>query len=97
MEKKYPRRIGELINAHIKNSDPFIKAMKEDRIMSSWAQVVGDAIAASTTRLYIRNNKLYVGFSSPLVRHEFLQIRKNVLYKLNGIAKEKYLNLIVVL
>ncbi len=97
MDKKYPVRIGVLINEHINNSEPFINLEKEDLIMSSWQKVVGESIAAYTTRLYMRNRKLYVGFASPLVRAEFMRLRSSVLYQLNGIVKEKYVKLIVVL
>lgn len=97
MERKYPTRVGELINKHVKSTDPFINGMKEDTIMRSWQEVVGVNIAEFTNRLYIRDNKLYVGFSSPVVRSEFFLIRKNVLYRLNGKVGEKFLTLIVVL
>ncbi len=97
MDRKYPVRIGELIDKHIKNSEPFTNAMKEDTVMSNWGRVVGENIASCTTKLYMRNNKLYVGFSSPIARTEFMQIRKQALYKLNQIAGERYVKLIVVI
>lgn len=97
MERKYPTRIGELLNKHVQNSDPFVNGVKEEAIMSSWREVVGENIAEFTNRLYIRDNKLYVGFSSPVVKSEFFFIRKNVLYRLNGKVGEKYLKLIIVL
>ncbi len=97
MEKRYPKRVGELITTHIVNSDPFINATKEERVTSSWGRVVGSNIASYTTRLYMRDRKLYVGFSSSLVRSEFMRICSQVLYKLNGEVGEKYVIKIVVL
>lgn len=96
MEKKYPVRIGELIQKNIRGSEPFINGMKEATIMSSWLEVVGADIAGYTSKLYIREHKLYVGFSSPIVKSEFYAIRKSVLYRLNGKVGEPYLRLIIV-
>lgn len=96
MEKKFPVRIGELIEKKIRTSDPFINGMKESTIMSSWLEVVGADIAGYTSKLYIRERKLYVGFSSPVVKNEFYSIRKSVLYRLNGKVGEPFLKLIIV-
>lgn len=97
MEKKYPVRIGELIAKNIRNSDPFVNGMKEATIMSAWLETVGEEIAGYTTKLYIRDRKLYVGFSSPTVRSEFYTIRKSVLYRLNGKVGEAFIKLIIVI
>lgn len=97
MEKKYPVRIGELIDKTIRNKDPFINGMKESLIMSNWLGVVGADIAGYTNKLYIRDRKLYVGFSSPTVKSEFYSIRKSVLYRLNGKVGEAFIKLIIVI
>lgn len=96
MEKKYPIRIGDLMAKSITNSEPFINGMKESAIMSGWLEVVGEEIAEYTSKLYIRDRKLYVGFSSPTVRSEFYAIRKSVLYRLNGKVGEAFIKLIIV-
>lgn len=96
MEKKFPVRIGVLIKQNIRGSEPFINGMKESTIMSSWLEVVGADIAGYTSKLYIRDRKLYVGFSSPIVKNEFYAIRKSVLYRLNGKVGEAFLKLIIV-
>lgn len=97
MEKKYPVRIGELMDRHIRSSDPFVNGMKESLIMGGWLEVVGAEIAEYTSKLYIRDRKLYVGFSSPVVRSEFYAIRKSVLYRLNGKVGEAFIKLIIVI
>lgn len=97
MQRKFPTRIGELIDKHIRNSSPFVKGMKEDLVTSSWAEVVGENIANYTTRLYVRDNKLYVGFTNPTVKSEFFLIQRNVLYKLNGKVGEQFVKRIIVL
>lgn len=96
MEKKYPVRVGELMAKNITNSEPFINGMKEAKIMASWLEIVGEDMAEYTTKLYIRDRKLYVGFSSPTVRSEFYAIRKSVLYRLNGKVGEAFIKLILV-
>lgn len=97
MEKKYPVRLGDLMRTKLPDNNTFANGMKEATIMKSWLEVVGQDIAESTIKLYIREHKLYVGFSSATAKTEFYAIRKNVLYKLNGKVGEVYLKLIIVI
>lgn len=97
MEKKYPVRLGDLMKVKLSDNNIFANGMKEATIMKSWLEIVGQDIAESTIKLYIRDHKLYVGFSSATAKIEFYSIRKNVLYRLNGKVGEVYLKLIIVI
>lgn len=96
MDKKQPRRIGDLLKDNLVNSKVFSNGMKESTIMKSWKEVVGQYLAEDTIKLYIRGNKLYVSFATPSARSTFLTIRKSVLYQLNGKVGEVYLKFIIV-
>lgn len=70
--------------------------MKEIAIMGSWQQVVGKQIADYTTKMFIRDRKLHVHFSSAAARNELFVRRREVLEKLNEKAGEKYITFISV-
>lgn len=96
MRRKYPVRIGVLME-ELKVSDKSLSdGMKEIAIMGSWQQVVGKQIADYTTKLFIRDRKLHVHFSSAAARNELFYRRKEVLDKLNEKAGEKYITFISV-
>lgn len=97
MDRKYPVRIGSLLKAHLENSDSFIEGLKESTIMRSWQEVAGDEFSQYVSKLYIRERKLYVSFTSAVVKNAFVARRKEILYKLNGKVGEAYIRLIIVI
>ena len=95
MKRRNPVRIGQLIG-DLKNINTLSNGMKEVFIMGAWEKVVGKNIADYTTKLYIRDRKLYVNFSSPAARQELFSRRREVIQKLNEIAGEYYITFISV-
>lgn len=96
MRRKYPVRIGTLMD-ELKISDKSLSdGMKEIAVMGSWQEVVGKQIADYTTKMFIRDRKLHVHFSSAAARSELFARRKEVLDKLNEKAGERYITFISV-
>jgi len=57
--------------------------LNEVGIINSWEETVGKAIASRTTKIYIRDQVLYVHLSSSVVRSELLMLRQALKEKLN--------------
>jgi predicted nucleic acid-binding Zn ribbon protein len=79
----------------------YIKAMKLDvklnevGLISSWEEVVGKAISSRTTKVYIKDQVLYVHLSSSVVRNELLMLRQALKEKLNEKAGSEVIKDIV--
>jgi predicted nucleic acid-binding Zn ribbon protein len=57
--------------------------LSEVGIINSWEEIVGKAISSRTTRIYIKDNVLYVHLNSSVVRNELLMLREVLKEKLN--------------
>ena len=56
----------------------------QKRLIDSWPEVMGDAIATYTGNLYIRNQTLFVHLNSPALRFELSMPRQEIVNKLNA-------------
>jgi predicted nucleic acid-binding Zn ribbon protein len=57
--------------------------LNEVGIINSWEETVGKAIASRTSKLYIKDQVLYVSLNSSVVRNELLMLRQALKEKLN--------------
>jgi predicted nucleic acid-binding Zn ribbon protein len=57
--------------------------LNEVGIINSWEETVGKAIASRTSKLYIKDQVLYVSLNSSVVRNELLMFRQALKEKLN--------------
>jgi predicted nucleic acid-binding Zn ribbon protein len=57
--------------------------LNEIGVINSWEETVGKAIASRTSKIYIKDNVLYVHLSSSVVRNELLMLRQALKEKLN--------------
>jgi predicted nucleic acid-binding Zn ribbon protein len=79
----------------------YVKEMKlegklnEVGLISSWESVVGRAISSRTTKVYIKDQVLYVHLSSSVVRNELLMLRQALKEKLNERAGSEVIKDIV--
>ncbi|MBE9488546.1 MAG: DUF721 domain-containing protein [Bacteroidetes bacterium] len=93
MRRKYPTFIGSLIK-ELKTESSLSDGMKEIAVLGSWNTVVGNNIANYTTKIYIRNRKLFVHFSSAVARNEVFARRVEILRQLNEKTGERYITFI---
>jgi len=57
--------------------------LNEVSVINSWEETVGKAIASRTTKIYIKDQVLYVYLNSSVVRNELLMLRQALREKLN--------------
>lgn len=86
--------LAEAIKDYIKEMNLEGK-LDEIRIINSWEDTVGKAIASRTSKIYIKDHVLYVHLKSSVVRNELLMLRKELKEKLNEKAGSEVINDIV--
>ena len=94
MRKSNTQPLGEVIHDYLKALDIDNK-LQEIRLIDSWPNIVGIAVAKKTDRLYLKNRVLFVYLNSSIVRSELLRIREGLIKALNDRAGIKLIDDIV--
>jgi len=71
------------------------KGLNETALISSWEEIVGKAIASRTSKIYIKDQVLYVHLKSSVVRNELLMLRQALKEKLNARSGTEVIKYIV--
>jgi predicted nucleic acid-binding Zn ribbon protein len=74
--------LAEAIQDYIREMNLYNK-LREVGIIDSWESMVGKAIASRTTKVYIKDGRLYVHLKSSIVRNELMMIREALRERLN--------------
>jgi predicted nucleic acid-binding Zn ribbon protein len=74
--------LAEAIQDYIKEMH-LERKLNEIGLINSWEETVGKAIASRTTRIFIKDQVLYVHLNSSVVRNELLMLRQSLMDKLN--------------
>jgi predicted nucleic acid-binding Zn ribbon protein len=82
MRKSNTQPLGAIIREYVKALD-IDKKLNEVRLIDSWPDVVGIAIAKKTSKLIVKNRVLFVYLNSSIVRNELLRIRESLPKALN--------------
>lgn len=87
--------LGDLIKTfyHENNRD---NALKEQAVLDSWKDVVGDFIAAHTMKTSITNGVLYVKVDADSLRNELVFSKSTIIEKLNKYVDGEILKDIVI-
>ena len=94
MERSNTQNIGDVIRAYLKESG-LDKPLKERQLIQQWEALLGRPVARATTRIFIRDRKLFVYLSSSVIRNELFMLQDEILRKLNEAAGEEMLSEIV--
>jgi hypothetical protein len=94
MRKSNTQPLGEVIHDYLKALDIDNK-LQEIRLIDSWPNIVGIAVAKKTDRLYLKNRVLFVYLNSSIVRSELMRIREGLIKALNDRAGIKLIDDIV--
>lgn len=69
--------------------------LDEISVINSWEETVGKAISSRTTKIFIKDQTLYVHLNSSVVRNELLMLREVLREKLNQKAGKEVIKEIV--
>jgi predicted nucleic acid-binding Zn ribbon protein len=84
--------IDELLNAY-KLRGKF----NETHIVASWSRIMGPAIANRTSKIFIKNKKLYVQLNSAPLKSELSMSKSKIVEILNKDLKEELLEEVIFL
>ena len=68
----------------------------ESNLVNSWEKVMGAPIAKRTSKLYIREKKLYVHLTSAPLKHELSMSRDKILVLLTKEFGESVINEVII-
>jgi predicted nucleic acid-binding Zn ribbon protein len=74
--------LAEAVRDYIKEMNLGSK-LDEVGVINSWEEIVGKAISSRTTKIYFKDQVLYVHLNSSVVRNELLMLRQVLKEKLN--------------
>ena len=77
--------LAEAIGDYVKEMN-FTAKLNETGVIASWEEIVGKAINARTTRIYIKDKVLVVHLSSSVVRNELMMLREALVENINAKA-----------
>ncbi len=86
--------LAEAVNDYLKEMKLDGK-LSEVGVINSWEEIVGKAISSRTTKIYIKDQILYVHLKSSVVRNELLMLREVLREKLNQKAGSEVVKEIV--
>lgn len=88
MKEGKTRRIDELVDQVLKQMGVF-QTFKEHEVCQIWPEVVGQMIASRTKKLEVVDGRLFVSFTSAVVRNEILMVKEGLIKALNDrVGKE---------
>lgn len=95
MKEGKTRRIDELVDQVLKQMGVFQK-FKEHEVCQIWPEVVGQMIASRTKKLEVVDGRLFVSFTSAVVRNEILMVKEGLIKALNDrVGKEVIREMVV--
>ena len=94
MKKSNTQSIAEVIRAFLKESR-LEKPMKERQLVNSWESLLGKSVARSTSKIYLKDGRLFVHLESSVVKNELFMLQDEIIRKLNDAAGEELVKEIV--
>ncbi len=94
MRRSNTQSLGEVLKEYIKEVQ-IERKLKEVDVVQSWEDLLGKTIAHYTTKIYIRNQVLYVTISSAVVKNELFLMREEIKRKINERAGEEIVRTII--
>ena len=69
----------------------------ETHVVAAWPELVGKSVANRTKELFIRDRKLFLRIESSVIKHELVNMRSQIIEKINNEAKTVLIEEIVFL
>ena len=82
MKRNKTEQVGDVIRRLLRQ-EGLEAPLNEYRLIEAWKEFVCEILERYTLQLYIKNQKLYVHFTSSVLRQELLMRRKELVHDLN--------------
>lgn len=94
MRRKKTMTLGEALSEY-RSEMNIDRRLKEVSLLNSWNDIAGKAIAKRTTKVYLKDGKLYIYLTSPVVRNELAMAKDSLRARLNAEAGEELVKEII--
>ena len=95
MRRDSTKKIDELVNQVLEGMGLAHK-LKEYEIKNIWPEVVGQMIASYTKQIDVVNGKLFVSFTSSVVKNEISMVKEGLIQALNDKVGKPVINEIII-
>jgi predicted nucleic acid-binding Zn ribbon protein len=83
MKRQNAQTLGDAIRLYLGEQRTFNRKLLENRVVNSWGELMGSAVASYTSKVEIRRQKLYVTLTSSVLRHNLMLSRQELIHKIN--------------
>ena len=83
MKRQNAQSLGDAIRLYLGEKQTFNRKLLENRVINSWSELMGSAVASYTSQVEIRRQKLYVTLTSSVLRHNLMLSRQEIIQKIN--------------
>ena len=83
MKRQNAQTLGEAIKVFLAEKKAFNRKLLENRVVSSWGEIMGPTVASYTSNVEIRRQKLYVTLTSSVLRHSLSMSKDEIVKKIN--------------
>ena len=95
MKQGKTQKIDELLTLYLKQVG-LDRKFKEREVVMIWPEIVGDMIASRTKSVRVSDGKLFVSFTSPVVKNEILFVKEGLIAALNERLREQVIRDLIV-
>lgn len=87
--------LAEALKDYIKEMN-FQEKLDEINLLNYWSEIAGKAITSRISKIYVKDNILYVKVSSSVVKNELLMLREILRKRLNEKAGREIIKEIII-
>lgn len=83
MKRQGNEQVGSLLSAVIASNPKLAEGYRKYKIKSQWRDISGEYVANATEDISFEGRKMFVKVKSSIIRSEMLQIRRQLVYRIN--------------
>jgi len=83
MKRQGNEQVGSLLSAVIASNPKLADGYLKHKIKSHWQEISGEYVANATEDISFEGRKMFVKVKSSIIRSEMLQIRKQLVWRIN--------------
>ncbi len=95
MKRTHTQTIREVLDVFLEDHPVLTTKLAETRLINAWSKVLGNLTVQYTSKIYIKNQVLYVHLTSSVLRSELTMCREKLITRLNNEAGREVISDIV--
>ncbi|MFK7935036.1 MAG: DUF721 domain-containing protein [Saprospiraceae bacterium] len=93
--KKYEQSLGDVLKDMLNDSGKMKHKLFQTKVRTAWGKLMGTTIAAYTSDIKLRDNKLYLTINSAPLRQELAYSKEKIINILNEELGEMYIKEVI--